>query len=632
MSSPDFQNEEGLIIVIEEKQKGTIDHDGKDIEFDNTGRITIINNTGSPIFDLTLILDGVDKTSLKGRNELTIGLLRHETGNNVHTINYAVTGVPKAIFLSEKFKLPPNLPKPIGYINEKLEMDIDFVVANKWKSPFTFNMEKTVPSQIKIKNVPSIPSGNIEQTEGALKITDLKLDVGDRLDLVLNTEIAPDTAEAFRSGKIKYTYFGDDTTISDIEVKEVRGTLKINSYVDKTERVAERGTWDCYVVVENNTKAEIIVTPAIEVMSGTIVEDQQGEFKWNLIKKHPGLRAHDTIEFEPVKIAPGETKKIGPFVIKSEDEPKTSSEIKTVIIPKVVKKLEGEFTIEDVEVPVFAGVLTKTVKVVHPRYIHGLHDQQLAAHLEETINVETTIQNTGSAKADYIKIEETIPADIIPPRLTGVRVFLNKGGNELILPSETVSLAIEPEDTDPGKEHKLIIEVKDIYTKLGEFFENGDKIIVRYQLTSSNLTTTGKVYEFPSYAEMALAVGTKPFTTKLEAPPQLETFEATRKVIKSKDVLLSDVKDEYSVVILLKNDGDLPVKNYEFVDKIPLTFELIEGKVNPEPSDISETRDGLILKWFIAEIPAKSEFKIVYQVKGRPNHRVSDLYKIYEGE
>ena len=151
-------------------------------------------------------------------------------------------------------------------------------------------------------------------------------------------------------------------------------------------------------------------------------------------------------------------------------------------------------------------------------------------------------------------------------------------------------------------------------------------------MTSSTLTESGRTYEFPASIEVALAAGTRPLKITLTEIPRIETVEALRKVIKSKDILLGEEKDLYTVVITLKNEGDLPVKTYEFIDKIPLSFELLEEKTEPEPRDISETKDGLILKWIIGEIPAKSEFKITYQVRGRPGHKASDLYRIYEGE
>ncbi|MGQ4891083.1 MAG: hypothetical protein ACP6IP_01205 [Candidatus Njordarchaeia archaeon] len=633
MNENDPSKMEGLVIVIEEKQKGTMDHEGKDIEYESLGKINIYNNTGSPIFDLTLFLENVDKTSLKGRKELTIGIVRHEEGRNTHTIAYSIADVPKAVILSEKIQLPPDLPVPIAYLNEDLPITIKYLIANKWKSKFTVNMQKKFPEQIKIKTIPTLATGILEKEDNTLNASDIELGVGDTLEIDLETTFSPATADAFRSGVVIYRYHGDEVTISDLEIKEVHGTLKINSHIDKIERTEERGIWDCYVVVENTTKAEIMVAPEIEIKSGTLLEESgSGEFVWNLIKQHPGLRSYDTVVFERVLLKPGETKKIGPFTLRSDEEPKLSSEVKTVIIPKIIKKLDGEFTIEDVEVPVFSGVVEKTVKVSHPPYIHGMTEGQLVAHLEETINVETYVENRGSAKADYIKFVENIPKDIIPPKRTGIRVFFKKGVNEIILPAETLNITIDPDDMDPSTEHKLVIEVKDLYTKMGEFFEKGDRIIARYQLGASNLTEPNNVYEFPTEVHMATAIGTKPLVLKLAEVPKLETLTALRKVVKSKDVILTETKDEYIVVILLKNEGDLPVTNYEFVDKVPLSFELIEEKVDPEPSDVSEVRDGLILKWVIKEIPAKEEVKVEYMVRGRPGHKVSDLYKIYEGE
>jgi len=627
------EQEEGLIILIEEYQKGTMTHENKDVEFNNSGKIRVINNTGSPILDLTLVVKGIDKTSLKGRNEINLGVIRHEEGKNVEEVVYSISDVPKAIVLMEEIVLPGDLPKPIGYINEKLDITLKYTIGNKWNEKFKVEAKKEIPQQFEIIEIPSISKGTLERIDSTLTLSSLEMDIGDTLEINLRARIAPQTPEKFRSGIIKYSYEGEGTTISGIEIEEVKGSLKVNSYIDKAERTTERGIWECYVVVNNTTKADIAVSPEISIVSGKLIEEHQpAEFKWNLVRRHPGMRTYDSIIFEQVRIKAGETKRIGPFLIRSDEEPKLDLNIRTWIIPKIIKILKGDFTIQDVEIPIFAAVGSKTVKVTHPDYIHGLNENQIASHLEETMNIETYVENTGSAKSDYIKIIDTIPAHFVPPKRVNVRVFISKAGNEFILPSETVDIRLEPDDADPSKDHNLIIEVKDIYTKLGEFFENGDRIIVRYQMTSSNLTEAGKIYEFPALIEVALAPGTRPLKVTLTEVPKIETVEALRKVVKSKDILLGEEKDFYTVIITLRNEGDLPVKSYEFIDKIPLSFELLEEKIDPEPRDISETKDGLILKWIISEIPAKSEFKITYQVKGRPGHKASDLYRIYEGE
>ena len=630
MKEQDYSAIEGLVILIEEKQKGVMDHTGKDIEYDNSGKIVIYNNTGSPLFDLEIHLENTEKTSLRGRKTLEVGIVKHEEGANVHTINYSIVDVPKAVQVTEEFKLPADLPKPIAYINEKVDLPLVLSVANKWTAKFETEIRKELPHQIEIVNVPTPNIGVLEKSDNAINFKDLQLDIGDRLELSIETKLAPTTSDAFRSGKIYYKYRGENTTISNLEIKEVTGILKITSYIDKVERSAERGVWDCYVVVENPTKAEIIVSPEAQLHSGMLLEEEvTREYKWNLIKQHPGLRGHDIIVFEPVHVAPGETKRIGPFTLKSDEEPKVSMELKTKIVAKIFKKLEGEFEIEDVEIPVFSGILGKTVKVLHPSYIHGLTEDQLAAHLEETIDIETYLENTGSAKADYIKFVEEIPEDILPPKRTSVRAFLRKGENEIVLPSETIDISLDPDTLDAESKHNLVVEVKDLYTRLGEFFERNDRIYLRYQIVAKD-PKPNKTYELPSQVYMALAPGTKPYVRGLDTIPRIQTLEAARKVVKSKEVLVTEARDEFVVVIVLKNEGDLPVKDYEFIDKVPLTFELLEEKIKPEPSDISEVRDGLILKWHISEIPAKSEERIEYTVRGRAGYKVSELYRIYD--
>ncbi|MHA1676743.1 MAG: hypothetical protein ACTSU6_06145, partial [Candidatus Njordarchaeales archaeon] len=178
-------------------------------------------------------------------------------------------------------------------------------------------------------------------------------------------------------------------------------------------------------------------------------------------------------------------------------------------------------------------------------------------------------------------------------------------------------------------EHLLTVELYGFFNTFGESIIKGDAIILRYKMASAD-PKPGTTYRLPAEADISMTAETKPLTIKLEEVPALETLEAVRKIIKIKEVLPGEEEGEYVVVAILKNDGDLPEYNYEFYDKIPMTFEYVEERAEPAPESIDEMRDGLLLKWVIPEIPAKQEVKIKYVVRGRSGHRVSDLKKILE--
>ena len=164
---------------------------------------------------------------------------------------------------------------------------------------------------------------------------------------------------------------------------------------------------------------------------------------------------------------------------------------------------------------------------------------------------------------------------------------------------------------------------------LGEPLIRGESIIVRYT-TQSVDPKPGVTYEFPATAEIAYSPDTRPLKISLVEVPKLETMEAARKILKSKEVLPGEEENEYVVTVTLKNDGDLPVENYEFVEQIPDSFEFIPEKAEPAAESVEEVLGGVTVKWLIKEIPAKSEYKVKYAVKGKPGHKVSDLYKIIE--
>ncbi|MCD6492027.1 MAG: hypothetical protein ACP6IQ_04085 [Candidatus Njordarchaeia archaeon] len=629
MSIIDLTEKEGLIILIYEKQEGTLLHEGKEEKFDSNGQIIIYNKTGAPVYDLELSLDNIEKTSLD--KKLLVNYVPEYQEGKATSIAYAITDVPIVIKLEEDLGFPPDIPKPMALKDVDVPLNTRYKVINYWRGRFKLAMEKLLPNQIRAEEIPTPERGALTVDDGQLTWSDVELDSGDKIEQYIKLVLRAETPDEFRSGVIKYTYRGEESTVSGIEIKDVRGVVKTRYYIDKLERPEQRGVWDIYIIVENQSKAPIQVSAEAEVIIGTILSPEEGgkEIPGVIEKRMPGRRDFDTVITEYTVVKPESTIKIGPITIKSDEEPKLSVEIKTRILAEIYKVIEGIFEIKDVRIPVVWGKITKEVKVLHPPYIKGLTEQQLAGHLEEPIDVTVKVQNLGSASVDRILIKDTIPADFKPPRPIDIKVSLLKGEGELDVPTELTRINTEPSDQDPSMEHLLTVELYGFFNTFGESIIKGDAIILRYKMASAD-PKPGTTYRLPAEADISMTAETKPLTIKLEEVPALETLEAVRKIIKIKEVLPAEEEGEYVVVAILKNDGDLPEYNYEFYDKIPMTFEYVEERAEPAPESIDEMRDGLLLRWVIPEIPAKQEVKIKYVVRGRSGHRVSDLKKILE--
>jgi len=621
---------EGLIIILHEKQEGVLTYDGREKELKTTGEIIIINNTGSPIYDLELLLTNIEKTDLE--RKVRIGtVVAGEMGGPQKRISYNVKDVPRAIELAEQAIFPEDFAKPVTLMNQEINLKLRYNIKNRTGTEFFIDMDKELPAQIIVRELPYSEAATFSQEDNKIIVRKVRLQPKEERTFDIDAVIMAEREDAFRSGKVIYKYIGEGITISGLNVEEVSGFLNVIHYVDKNERSEQRGVWDNYVIVENKSKAPIKVVAEIGVVSGKILTAEEGgaAIRGSIEWKIPGKRDYDTIVMEPVLVGPNETTKIGPFTLASEEEPKLETNLKIWIIPEIIRKTSGVFTIEDFEIPVTWGKITKEVTVEHPSYIKGMTVHQLVGHLEETVNARIKVDNLGSAPLDQIVIKDKIPEDFKPPRVIDINVSLVKGGGEIPVPQEMLKVTMEPPDTDANKPHELTVEVFGITYHLGEPLIKGKSVIVNYKMTSVD-PKPGKTYEFPAEAYLAMSADTRALRISLDEIPKLETLEAARKVTKSKEVLPGSTENEYVVVVVLKNEGDLPVQNYTHIERLPPTFEFTPEKANPTPETIEEIIDGIEIKWVVSEIGARSEYKITYTVTGKPGHRVGDLLKIID--
>ena len=628
MSSPD--EKEGLIIVIEERQKGTISPTGKLLELNTEGTIYIYNNTGSPLYDVEIGLKNVEYTNLP--KKLTAGIIPTFNPEKGPTkFDYKIREKGPGVFVTETLAFPADIAKPVALLNQKIDLKIRYHFKNDLGQIMTVDFTRELPKQFVLEIPPTPETGSLSKEDDKLVLAGFEVPARSEKVLEIPVDLLAETVDAFRSGKTTWSYKGEGASISGIEIQYVKSTLNISYYVDKTERIEQRGIWDNYVIVENTTKAPIKVIAIVSIISGKILTAEEGgaEFKGTIEPKTPGRREYDTIVFEPVIINPGDTAKIGPFTIRSEGEPKLSADIEVYVLPEVIYKVYGEFSIEDIEIPVVWGKATKEVYVTHPPAYATADRYNLIAHLVEDVNVETVIENLGSAELDRIHVIETIPEDHKPPRPVDVKVYLVTEGGEIELPPEIAKVAVEPEDTDPSKPHKLSIDTIGLAYTAEKPMMKGDKLVIRYKIKSAD-PKPDKVYEYPSVVELAYTADTRPLVIELEEVPKIKTIAAVKKITKRKTIEPGAEPDVYVVILTLKNEGDLPESNYEVIEFLPTTFDLVEEQVEPPLKSVEETETGVLLRWIIPEIPAKSEVTVKYTVRGKPGHKVSDLLKIAE--
>lgn len=616
--------QKGLIIIIAEKQEGKISHDGKELERRDTGRIIVVNRTGGPIYDFEIDLRGYEKTNLP--KTVSIAVVKADGPTEV---SYDIADVPKAVDIAEIFELPSDLPRITAYKDVEIPFRLTFYAKNNTQAPAIVDFERDLPQAFVVRE---LPPGFIK-TDTTLKLERVEVAPQSESKKSLDVILAAKDVSAFNTNPVRVTWFLEGATISGVDVVEVRGTMAaVEYYVDTTERMEERGTWDCYVVVTNKSQAKIKVQAEVAIAEGEPVLPEEGAptegvgLPFEYLEPAPGVREHPTLVFKPVEVEPGQTVRIGPFVVKNPTAPKTICEIKTWIIPIVIRRVGGVWEIEGVPVYVVHGEVTKDVSVEHPAYIHGLTDKQVVAHLKEDMRAKIEFKNAGSAELDYIRIEDVIPADFAPPKPEQVKVMY-VGETSVELPAEKAyRIRLEPEVPDPSVEHKLVIEISGLMPLLGHYVKPGDSIVIEYPFSSAD-PKPDKTYEFPVTIHIAPAPEFRKHEIRPAEVPKIQTVPAVRKVTRRKEV--QPVEDQFEVHYIIKNEGTLPERNLTITDYLPADkVELLEETIEPKPESVDVVAGRIQISWLIEELAPGQEIVLKYRVKLKPGARVADLLRV----
>lgn len=620
-----MSEEEGLFVEFIEEQEVEAEYGFKNPRIVTKGKIMIKNKTGGTLSDIELELKGYEGTNLEPK--LFLGFIKD---GEERVIEYDVTKENLGTRIVEELQFPPDVPEPFALKCDPISIKSVFHISNEMEVPAKFTIEKNMPTPFKVSDEPSPPSGTFKKEEGKIIWQDGSIEGGNKSQLEVNIEMHPETEETFNSGEITYTWIAEEATLSDLRFGTITGIPKHSKKVIADERVTPTGIWDISIVITNKSKETISVGALIEIRLGDLLTEVEGgkPIKGSIERRAPGIRVHDVVKLDPIKIEPGETGTLGPITIRSQEKPKIREELKFTIHPKVTYKIISKGKIGDIPIPVVWGKVTRKVEVAHEEFYAGLTPDQIAAHAEEKLVNITEVYCTGSAGLDEIVVKDIIPEDIAPPPPGAVEVYISKKG-ETKIPDEILEVTIEPEGSIPEEQNTLVVKITNISYFFDEPLLNGERIWLKYSMTSID-PKEGKTYEFGSTSELRKVPASKARTITLEEVPKVTGMLAKRLISVEKEVEPVE-EDWFEVKAKIINESKIAVPHHVFTDRVPEAFELDERSVTPPPeaSDILP-EGGVLIRWGLSFAPGEEKI-VSYKVKARtPDARIADLYAVYE--
>lgn len=617
--------EKGLFIEFLEEQEVKANYGLKNPEVLAKGKIIIKNLTGGAISDLQITLQNTENVNLE--KELFLGVIRD---GDTKIIEYNITTGKLGLRVLENLKFPPDVPSPFALRCEPIDIQTVLEAINELDAPVLLSIKKDLPEQIKAPIEATPPSGTYASTRDAITWRDAKINAGERIEFPVSLKIHPENVDAFNTGKITYEWTCGETTLSGLRFGRIVGLPKSTERILAEERKETPGIWDISMIVTNASKAPISVSATVEIREGEILTEAEGghKIKGSLERRAPGIRTFDVVKLAPIRLEPGQTGTLGPITIRNPAKPKVVQEFHYEIHPVVKYGIKARGEIGDIKVPVVWGKITRKVSVKHEAYYAGLTESQIAAHAEEKIENETVVENLGSAGIDEVVVRDIIPEDIAPPAPGAVQVFISKRG-ETKLPPELVEIKIEPEGSLPEEQNTLVIKVTNISYYFDEPLNPGERIWIRYPMTSID-PKEGKAYEFASSAEITMIPGAKTRLISVEEPPKLTGVLAKRLITIEKDVEPL-AEDKFKVILLVTNESQISIPTHLITDRVPMTFEFDERSANPKPKSIEVAPEGAVIcRWEIELKPGETK-TITYEVKARsPEARIRDLKMLYE--
>ncbi|TFH04916.1 MAG: hypothetical protein E4H14_13745, partial [Candidatus Thorarchaeota archaeon] len=315
-------------------------------------------------------------------------------------------------------------------IKNESDGEIDSIILNK-----------TIPPELSNIHVISSKSGTAEFDEGTKQIVwkDFVIYPQEETSIVIGATGQVHNAEPKSAGEIVLTYKGENQQRSVLK-PDLTALTEFLMGIETAE--TEPNQWECTLECSNESdiivrldKAEVYLTP------------EGGGGKQKMIDAAPSIELSPDQDWS------------ASFQVASKETPKCTQEILYTPVRVITKRVLGTIEKTPQIIPVYKIDYTKEFD---PPSVNSFDKTPVEVTIEVT--------NTGTAKINEVFIEDNLPDDVMPPTSEHITVWIR--GGEFTNPYE---FAIEPEDQDPEKAHKISFKIENLKDTIGEL-EPGESI------------------------------------------------------------------------------------------------------------------------------------------------------------
>ncbi|MEC7706783.1 MAG: hypothetical protein VX723_02370, partial [Candidatus Thermoplasmatota archaeon] len=585
-----------LHATLSEIEESTLNPDGSIHRQSIEGELILRNSSKKHrAWDIEVLLSSTDSTDIGGRS---ISVRELEASEET-TIPYSASG-PTMLVMREFIDTNPERDQEdsqsLVFSQEHQEIEIHIEVENS--SPVSLldvELTRKFPENFEI------PEGQQYNVSESIVSWDIgRLAAGESRKLSLMPRVLTQGIETFSAGSTSAIYSSEDT-VSRAQFDRVSASTLHMMRVDKVED-DRPGIWHCKSVFEN--RSSFVVT-----LSGVTV--------WLSGREQPILDVSDLRQDVPPE---GSWSSMEKRV--ESDTPSFTHEFRSSILPRVSVSTNGSISLKEQELTVLEAELNK-------QYDMSRIKSFLPADLEATI----TVENTGSAPINVMRLIDDVPGIFSPPSESDVSIDIE--GTDLTDEQYTIEviegIQLEEKMVSPdGKGYSLRITVG---TSAPLGLQPGKKMVLSYPLHAPDPSNSNKLLAAP----VRLDFGSEKFgpvgTRNVERPPQIEVVHRRRNISTGKEVFPAGNPGRYEVLLMFINNSDSALEDLSLHDVVPGTFSIEKSSVRSSiggNQDTSMTKEsapeGTHVEWPIGRIEMGERIEVTYVIQGDPEseYKVSD--------
>lgn len=465
---------------------------------------------------------------------------------------------------------------------------------------------KNIPSEFKNINIiePSMGRAKLEENQIIWTIDQLE---PERIAILkFKAEIQVETLDPVKTGTIEVNYKAESSFTACLEeglcIEKFDGFTNNKFYIDMIEKDEEPGKWDCELVFENPSEFNL------ELFSISVYAPENPDESFVSVD----------VEDPPILPAGAEWHSVN-WEYESEDYPSFRKELEFRVTSHIQTDVIGSIEISDVELVLASmsgGISYKVEELPIEMETEEENVTNIPSYKDISIRAILKIVNDGSAPLNEIRSTQKGFTEIFQPPNPDApedpdEIKLLWNGKETELDPESIII----------EDNTVQIVLKDLKDKENGMLEPGSYIEIEYPIHVENPSRDLEFETDVVYNANTYPIGPELEYIPIEEAPVIKVLHIRRKYRVGKEIIPIGEIGNYQIRLYYENVGELPLKNFKLIDKVPDNFKYSEFTMEPEITDEVGT-DTLL--WTIESLKEGELLEITYKIEGSGKYHPSE--------